>query len=310
MKQNRVDVFGIGCVVLDQLALLTHFPHPDEKLEMVDHLEQVGGPVPTALRQMARLGLTTAFSGLIGDDRSGSIIRDGLKASGVDVELLQTLPGCCSGFALAWSSLERGERAVAAHNRSLPALASDVLPENRFPDCRLFHIDGQEHRTIADIVLKMKDRESQISIDTGSFRESTLDLLPLMDYIIMPGLFPQIWLGNSCPDTLEETSSLVADRYPQAELVVLTDGASGSAACARGRIIRQQAFSVTTVDTTGAGDIHCGALLARILCGDSFEEALRYAAACAAIKASRLGNGRLAEDTEVRAFLSDRAISL
>ena len=304
MSRKKVDVFGIGFVVLDQLALLPHFPHPDEKLEMVDHLEQVGGPVPTALRQMTRLGLSTAFSGLVGDDLSGSIIRDGLRESGVDVDLLQTVPGCRSGFALAWSSLERGERAVAANNGTLPALASGMLPEGDFPDCSLFHIDGREQRTISEIVLKMKSRGSLVSIDTGSFREPTLELLPLMDYIVMPRRFSESWLGEDCPGDLGETAVLTAEKFGSAKLIVVTDGIRGSAAVAGGALIRQPAFPVDTVDTTGAGDTHCGALLSRILAGDPFEDALRYAAACAALKASRLGNGRLADDQEVRALLN------
>jgi ribokinase len=300
MDRRKVDVFGIGFVVVDELALLPHFPHPDEKLEMVDHVEQVGGPVPTALRQLSRLGFATAFSGLVGDDAQGEFIRAGLGRDGVDTELVVSMPGCRSGFALAWASLEKGERAVASTNGSLPALAAGMLPEERFPECRLFHIDGREQRTVIDIVRRMKARGCLVSIDTGSFRPHTLELLPLVDYIIMPRRFADVWLGAQAPRDMGEAAEAAAARFPAARVVCVTDGKRGSAASADGRLCRQPAFPVETVDTTGCGDAHCGALLARLLAGDPLATALRYAAACAAIKASRLGNGTLADDGEIR----------
>lgn len=305
MDRWSVDVFGIGFVVVDELALLPHFPHPDEKLEMVDHVEQVGGPVPTALRQMSRLGLTTAFSGLIGDDAQGEFIRAGLGRDGVDTGLLVTMPGCRSGFALAWASLEKGERAVASTNGSLPALAAGMLPEERFPDCRLFHIDGREQRTVVDIIRRIKERGALVSIDTGSFRPHTLELLPLVDYIIMPRRFADVWLGAQAPRDMGKAAAAAAGHFPDARCICVTDGKRGSAAVQGGTVHRQPAFPVDTVDTTGCGDAHCGALLARLLAGDPIETALRYAAGCAALKASRLGNGNLADDAAIRDFLAD-----
>ena len=179
-----------------------------------------------------------------------------------------------------------------------------MLPEEAFPDCRLFHIDGREQPTIARIVERMRTRGARISIDTGSFREPTLELLPLMDWIIMPRRFPDTWLGHDAPQDIGEAARLAAARFPQASLIVVTDGARGAAAVDQaGTLYRQPAFRVKTIDTTGAGDAHCGALLTRLLTGDPPQEALRFAAACAALKASRFGNGRLAGPDEAAALL-------
>ena len=53
--------------------------------------------------------------------------------------------------------------------------------------------------------------------------------------------------------------------------------------------IRQDAFKVAAVDTTGAGDTFTGYLLAGIAQGRGLEEALRRAALAASISVGRKG---------------------
>ena len=52
---------------------------------------------------------------------------------------------------------------------------------------------------------------------------------------------------------------------------------------------RIPAFGVAAIDATGAGDTFCGALLARLLAGESHEDAAHYAAAAAAISTTGYG---------------------
>jgi ribokinase len=48
-------------------------------------------------------------------------------------------------------------------------------------------------------------------------------------------------------------------------------------------------FHVQPLDTTGAGDTFCGSLCARLAAGDSRLDALRYAAAAAALSTTVAG---------------------
>lgn len=71
--------------------------------------------------------------------------------------------------------------------------------------------------------------------------------------------------------------------------VVVTLGARGCVARHRSERYEQAAFAVDVVDSTGAGDTFCGALLAAWSAGADMAAALRRASAAAALACTRMG---------------------
>jgi ribokinase len=70
--------------------------------------------------------------------------------------------------------------------------------------------------------------------------------------------------------------------------VIITRGAAGVTLISSDRDgspveWHQDPFTVEAVDTTGAGDAFCGALVARLAAGDTMRTAVRYAAAAGAL---------------------------
>lgn len=74
-----------------------------------------------------------------------------------------------------------------------------------------------------------------------------------------------------------------------AKAVVVTLGADGAALVVETGVLRAPALRTEVADTTGAGDVFCGALIAARASGSSWERALRVAGEVAAICVSRLG---------------------
>ena len=73
---KKVDFVGLGFCSNDYLAVLPEIPI-DNKLQMLEHLVQGGGPAATAAVAAARLGVNASFIGIVGDDEPGKrIIRD------------------------------------------------------------------------------------------------------------------------------------------------------------------------------------------------------------------------------------------
>jgi sugar/nucleoside kinase (ribokinase family) len=72
-------------------------------------------------------------------------------------------------------------------------------------------------------------------------------------------------------------------------VVMLKQGEGGVTAFAEGGKAHTPAFPVEEVSTVGAGDAFAGGLIAARLGGADWEEAARFASACAAITVSRPG---------------------
>jgi ribokinase len=86
--------------------------------------------------------------------------------------------------------------------------------------------------------------------------------------------------------------------------LVVTEGSDG-ATWYGSETIRQAAFRVDPVDTTGAGDCFIGSLVAGLDQGMSAAKALRFAAAAAAVQVTRHGAARaMPRLEEIERFLS------
>ena len=71
--------------------------------------------------------------------------------------------------------------------------------------------------------------------------------------------------------------------------VVVTLGAKGSVGWNKGEILKQGAFPVDAVDTTGAGDVYHGAYIYALLKGSDMKACMRFASATAALKCRAIG---------------------
>jgi ribokinase len=93
--------------------------------------------------------------------------------------------------------------------------------------------------------------------------------------------------------------------------VVVTLGGRGCLARSGQQRLSQPAFAVTPVDTTGAGDTFCGALVAALSRGLTLAEALRQASAAAALACTKMGaQSSIPTAAEVADFLAQHSPNL
>lgn len=97
---HEARVFGLGLTVVDHQLMLPRFPGPDQKTTASAARVQIGGPVPTALAQLAKLGgpAGTLLS-VWGTDADGVAIEADLSAAGLrfDPAVCRSAPR--TGFA-------------------------------------------------------------------------------------------------------------------------------------------------------------------------------------------------------------------
>ncbi|KMS89576.1 PfkB family carbohydrate kinase [Prauserella rugosa] len=105
---------------------------------------------------------------------------------------------------------------------------------------------------------------------------------------------------------LSTAAATLAGRLRPSSTVVVRDGADGCLVASDGTVERIPGFPVSPVDTNGAGDTHCGVLVAELLAGSTLEVAARRANAAAALSVLRRGPATAPTASEIDAFLAER----
>jgi sugar/nucleoside kinase (ribokinase family) len=125
--------------------------------------------------------------------------------------------------------------------------------------------------------------------------------------VVMPGL------GEGRLLTGHDDAEAIAKKYLDAGAgeVVVKLGADGAQAwTADGQTARSRPFTVTPIDTVGAGDGFAAGYLAAFLAGDSLQERVDQAAAVGALATTRRGDlASMPTRTEVAEFLTQSIVS-
>lgn len=297
------DVVGLGQCSWDLLGVVPHYPQVDRKAELQATLQQGGGPVATALVTLARLGVRTAFLGSVGDDAYGSLIRGELQAENVDCRHLRVAAGGTSQAAFIIVEASSGHRNIFWHRGERPAYHPQQEEFSAIAAARVLLLDGLELDAAVDAAAWARENGVATVLDGGTFREGTERLLPFIDHLVVSERFADHFAPKDPERACRALSAWGA------KCVVATCGSSGSLFCASGENPgAQAAFPVDAVDTTGCGDVFHGAYIYGLLQKWPLPRRVRFASACAAMKARQLG-GRsgIPGLSEVNAFLAGQS---
>ncbi len=284
-KLEKIQVIGLGQACIDYLGVLHNFPVEDGKVALSDLQIQCGGPASTALVTLSRLGIPTTFLGSLSDDPPGAKIVENLQKEQVDTSRLKITPGYTSQFAFIAITKETGKRTIFWHRGSVPHLLPNDIDLCAFPNARVLHLDGLMIEASIEAARQAKSLGMTVVMDGGTMREGAKELLRLVDILIASETFASPLVGLEAPH--ETTLNALRELSP--EQVVITLGAKGSIGLNEGEIIRQEAFSVTATDTTGAGDVYHGGYIYGLLQGWNMARCMRFASATAALKCTKTG---------------------
>jgi fructokinase len=262
-----------------------------------------GGAPANASVALARLGLASAFCGVVGDDQFGTRLQAELAAEGVDTSRLKQSTEAATTLAFAWKDpsgdghfwLLRGADAWlseadanAAGVADLGALVVGSVALSAQPARSAIERAVDLARQVGVPVVFDVNLRPTLWSDLASARpacekvaqSSTLVKLSLDD---ANGLY-----GSSVtPDGAIETILSLG-----ASAVVLTDGERGCWFSSGSPATFVPAFRVEAVEPTGAGDAFTAAIIARSLASSwaplSVED-VRYAAAAGALATTRPG---------------------
>jgi sulfofructose kinase len=282
---ERIQVIGLGQACVDYLGRIALFPQEDHKVELKDLHMGCGGPASTAIITLARFGISTSFLGAISDDPFGKEIVKNLKKEDVDVSYLKITPGYSSQFAFIAITEKRGNRTIFWHRGSVPHLRPEDVDIRCFPSARILHLDSLMIEAAVAAARQAKALGITVVLDAGTMRKGTEDLMGLVDVLVASATFATPLVGFNA--SLETTLHALRDRGPAQ--VVITLGENGSIGLGDQGIVRQNAFAVRALDTTGAGDVYHGAYIYGILRGWDMSQCMRFASAAAALNCREIG---------------------
>jgi len=284
-EDRPFDVVGLGGNAADYILTVPSFPAPDSKVKFIDFDYQGGGRTATPMVAISRLGYRTRYLGCIGDDADGAASLASLRAANVDLSAVLTRPGGLSQRAFILVDASTGERTIIWGRSDGMPLQPGELDEGTVNSGRLFYTDAQEPKTAERAAILAKRSGMPVLTDIEDLRHGIDRVLPLVDFCVVPALFPELATGSN--DLAEATR--VLEERTEGALIVVTQGAQGCTARIDGRLERFPAYSVEVRDTTGAGDLfHAGFAIA-CLRQMELHDALDFCNALAAMKCRHPG---------------------
>jgi sulfofructose kinase len=309
----RFDIIGFGAVAVDDLVFLDGFPLPDTKVRVVRRERHAGGLTGTALVAAARLGASCAYAGTLGPDDLSRFIMDGLAAEGVSVDLVRRVDRAGPFHSTILIDTREKTRTILSDPGAVVLLDPAHLPAAAIRAAGVVFVDHEGIEGMAEVARIARESGVAVVADLEKRREQGFDrLLGLVDHPIVPWeLAAELTGAVDGPAAVRRMWELpVHPNTGGRAAVVVTRGVDGSwctGAEHPGKVFHQPAFRVRTVDTTGCGDVFHGAYAAALRRGRPLVERVRFAAAVAALKATRVGGQKgIPSLAEAERFLAER----
>ena len=257
----------------------------------------LGGSGSLMAHAAARLGLRTAFVGLVGLDRAGDVALGYLTAAGVDVSAVVRRHDVATAITVVFTR-PGGDRAILTAPGSLAVTSPDDVDRSLLARARHVHVTSPflQPRLAAglgELLRAARDAGATTSLDpnddpSGQWRLEP-DVLGLVDYLL-PNAREAAALAFADPAATDVVGAVraLAERGP---CVVAKCGPEGAIAAVPDRVIRARtpALSSELVDTIGAGDAFDAGLIAGLAQGDDLPGALRLGVAVGALSTRAAG---------------------
>jgi len=274
----------LGSTNMDLVAYVDKAPERGETVTGREFRTIPGGKGANQAIAAARAGATVTMIGAVGNDAYGTQLRSALEHSGVDTDLLRTID-IPSGTAHIVVDDEGGNAIVVipGANGTVDHLAPGDEALIATADALLLQLEIPLAAVVAGAQAARAHGVRTI-LTPAPAQPLPPELLAAVDLLVPNEHEATTLTGLADPIT---AATALLDSVPAA---VVTLGPAGSLYVARGaEPLAVPAPEVTAVDSTGAGDTFVGALAVALAEERPIREALKWAAAAAALSVQRAG---------------------
>ena len=271
ISSNRPKIVVIGSCNTDMVVKANRLPVPGETILGGTFYMNPGGKGANQAIAAARLGAEVTFISKIGYDLFGLQALEIYRSEKINTEYIFTDQKSPSGVALI-SVDSFGENSIIVAPGASRSLSIEDINK------------AEEKIKEADIILM----QLEIPIDTVEYA-ATIACKYGKKVILNPA--PASSLSNSF---LMNVHTILPNRIEAIgekgiENVVITLGKDGAYVKEKDEYTMIPAKEVETIDTTGAGDVFCGAFSVCLSEGHSLAKSVKFANAAAAIAVTRIG---------------------
>jgi sugar/nucleoside kinase (ribokinase family) len=276
------DILGMGNALVDLMtkidsdAVLDALHLPKGSMQLVDAQTSMkvadytagyptmiasGGSAANTIHGLAKLGVSTAFIGTVGEDETGDFFHKDMVGAGVQPYIFRSQTP--SGLAIALVTPD-GERTFATHLGAAIELSVDFLHPDLFSGHKYFYVEGYLVQN-EELLLKAMNLASQsglkIALDLASYNvvEAKKDFL-----LHLLKTYVDIVFAN------EEEAKAICGFKPEpavdflsglCETAIVKTGAKGALIKQGNELTHVPALQANPIDTTGAGDMFAAGFL-------------------------------------------------
>jgi ribokinase len=193
---NQIEVVGLGALNMDHLYQVESIVGDGETVEHVEHIPEYieaeakyagifpGGSAANAVHGLAKLGVSTGFVGVVGDDAEGKILLQDFQKVGVDTSQIKVKPDAKTGLATCYKD-KLNFRSIYITPRAYSQLTIDDIDLDYINQAEMLHIssfvDDAQLEVLLDRVSKL-DSSVKISFAPGGLYASkgTRILTPIL----------------------------------------------------------------------------------------------------------------------------------
>ena len=285
-----------GSANLDFVVRAAHIPGPGETVLGRGFKTYPGGKGANQAVASARAGAATTHMLLaLGEDAYSAPLQASLLGAGVHMHLVR-VPSEATGTAFICVS-DDAENAITVAPGANNALRAEHLP----PLAPYSHLLMQLETpltTVAAYAAAARAAGVTVVLNAAPAQPLAPALLATIDLLIVNE-------GELAAIAGQQHSVAQCLQSVPVPTIVVTLGSRGCCARQGTGYLLQPAFEVSPVDTTGAGDTFCGALVAALDRGDDLAAAMRLASAAGALACTVAGaQSSIPDHTQIRDFLA------
>jgi sulfofructose kinase len=292
-------VLCAGIIVLDEVFRVEEFPRNDGKVEAEEFFAVNGGCAANAAVAVARLGGCAVLAGPLGADENGNRVLAALAREAIDTSACQRVDGLATTLSAIFINA-RGERTIVTYRDRRIAAVTPRDPEALARSADIVLADNCVPQFVRPVCEAARRRDVRVVLDADKATAEDDPLFRLATHVIFSS---ECLVATTGRLDLADALAAVARHTPA--FVAVSNGPDDILFIDAGAVRRMPVFKICAVDTLGAGDALHGAFALALAEGAPEAEALRFGAAVAGLKCTRVGGaGGMPVRADVAALLA------